>query len=135
MPPCCFSGAYPPAPAGPLTEAVPLAKVRGMMQVTISWPERISGLAIVLRVPVTIARVMFAPKILTTAREISDDFKEEIARIRLVARDAAVAAGLWIRSRHGTWRFFLVTPDCLTGIPDSPHRHWWQQITCRKART
>jgi hypothetical protein len=33
-----------------------------------------------------------------------------------VARDAAVALELWIRSRHGTWRFFLVTPSTLVEI-------------------
>jgi hypothetical protein len=28
----------------------------------------------------------------------------------------ATAAELWLRSKHGTWRFFLVTPDSLAGI-------------------
>ena len=31
-------------------------------------------------------------------------------------RDMATAAELWLRSKHGTWRFFLVTPDSLAGI-------------------
>ena len=31
-------------------------------------------------------------------------------------RNAAVTAELWIRSKHGTWRFFLVTPDFLVEI-------------------
>jgi hypothetical protein len=28
----------------------------------------------------------------------------------------ATAAELWLRSKHWTWRFFLVTPDSLAGI-------------------
>ena len=35
---------------------------------------------------------------------------------RIIARDAAITAELWLRSTHGTWRFFLVTPDSLAGI-------------------
>jgi hypothetical protein len=27
-----------------------------------------------------------------------------------------MTAGLWLRSKHGTWRFFLVTPNSLAGI-------------------
>jgi hypothetical protein len=45
-----------------------------------------------------------------------DYYEKEIARVRLIARDTAITDGLWIRSRHGKWRFFLVTPDSLVGI-------------------
>jgi hypothetical protein len=68
------------------------------------------------KIKVTFARVMFAPEILATTRQLADDFKEEIARIRIIARDAAITAGLWPRSKHGTWRFFLVTPYSMAGI-------------------
>ena len=44
------------------------------------------------------------------------DFNEEIARLRVIARDAAITAELWLRSKHGTWRFFLVTPNSLVEI-------------------
>ena len=56
------------------------------------------------------------PKILATTRQLADDFKEEIAQLRIIARDAAITAELWLRSKHGTWRFFLVTPDSLVEI-------------------
>jgi len=58
---------------------------------------------------------MFALAILATIHQLADDFKEEIARLRIIARDAAITAEIWIRSKHGTWRFFLVTTDSLAG--------------------
>ena len=105
-----------PRPHRALEEAVPIAKARGMIQVTLSGPERIFDIAIVSKVPVTFARVMFAPAILATIQQLTEDFKEEIAQLRVIARDAAITAELWIRSKHGTWRFFLVTPSTLVEI-------------------
>jgi hypothetical protein len=58
----------------------------------------------------------FAPKILATIQQMADEFNEEIARVRLIARDTAITDGLWIRSRHGTWRLFLMKPASLAGI-------------------
>ena len=81
-----------------------------------SGPERIFDIAIISKVPVTFARVMFAPEILAGIPELADYFKKEITQLRLIARDAAITAELWIRSRHGTWRFFLVTPNSLVEI-------------------
>jgi hypothetical protein len=81
-----------------------------------SGPERIYDISIVSKIPMTFARVMFAPKILATIQELAEYFRTEIANLRLIARDAAVTAELWIRSRHGTWRFFLVMPSTLVEI-------------------
>jgi len=105
-----------PRPHRALEEAVPIAKARGIVQMTLSGPERIFDIAIISKVPVTFARVMFAPAILATIQELTDEFKEEVAQLRVIARDAAITAELWIRSKHGTWRFFLVTPDFLVEI-------------------
>jgi hypothetical protein len=111
-----------PRPHKALEEAVPIAKARGMIQVTLSGPERIFDIAIVSKIPVAFARVMFAPKILATIQELMEDFKEEIAQLRVIARDLAVTAELWIRSKHGTWRFFLVTPSTLVEIDRGGNR-------------
>jgi len=99
-----------------LNEAIPIARARGIIPLTMSGPERISGIAIISKIPVMFSRVMFAPVILATIHQLADDFKEEIARLRLIASDDAATAGLWIRSMHGTWRFFQVTPDSLAMI-------------------
>jgi hypothetical protein len=50
-------------PQRALSEAIPIAKARGIIQIVMSGPERISGVAIVTEIPVTFTRVMFAPKI------------------------------------------------------------------------
>jgi hypothetical protein len=105
-----------PRPYRALAEAIPIAKARGIVQLAMSGPERVFDIAIVSKVPVTFARVMFAPAILATTRQLAEDFKEEIAQLRIIARDAAITAELWIRSKHGTWRFFLVTPNSLVEI-------------------
>ena len=48
---------------------------------------------------------MFAPEILASIQDLADYYKKEIAQLRVIARDAAVTAELWLRSKHGTWRF------------------------------
>jgi hypothetical protein len=105
-----------PRPHRALEEAVPIAKARGIVQMTLSGPERIFDIAIISKVPVAFARVMFAPTILATIQELTDEFKEEVAQLRLIARDTAITAELWLRSKHGTWRFFLVMPNSLVEI-------------------
>jgi hypothetical protein len=105
-----------PRPHQALKDAVPIAKARGFIQLTMSGPERIYDISIVSKIPIAFARVMFAPKILATMQELVGYYEKEIAQLRLIARDAAVTAELWIRSRHGTWRFFLVTPSALVEI-------------------
>jgi hypothetical protein len=105
-----------PRPPKAIDEAIPIAKARGIIQLTMSGPERIYDISIISKIPVTFSRVMFAPQILATIHELADYYRKEIAQLRLIARDAAITAELWIRSKHGTWRFFLVTPDFLVEI-------------------
>lgn len=105
-----------PRPHRALEEAVPIAKARGLIQVTMSGPERIFDIAIVSKIPVAFIRVMFAPKILAEITELIEYYETEIAQLRVIAKDPAVVAELWIRSKHGTWRFFLVTPNTLVEI-------------------
>ena len=105
-----------PRPHKALSEAIPIAKARGIIQMALSGPERVFDIAIISKVPVTFTRVMFEPVILATTRQLADDFKEEIAQLRIIAHDAAITAELWLRSKHGTWRFFLVTPSTLVEI-------------------
>jgi len=105
-----------PRPHRALAEAVPIAKARGIVQLAQSGPERFFDIAIISKIPVTFTRVMFAPEILATIQQLAQDFKEEIVQLRIIARDKAITAELWLRSKHGTWRFFLVTPDSLVEI-------------------
>jgi hypothetical protein len=82
----------------------------------ISGPERIFDIAIISKIPVTFSRVMFAPEILATIQDLAEYYQKEIAQLRVIARDAAITAELWLRSKHGTWRFFRVTPNSLVEI-------------------
>jgi len=111
-----------PRPHRALAEAIPIAKARGIVQMVLSGPERVFDIAIISKVPLTFARVMFAPEILATIQHLADDFKEEIAQLRIIARDAAITAELWLRSKHGTWRFFLVMPNSLVEIDSGGNR-------------
>jgi hypothetical protein len=81
-----------PRPHRALSEAIPIAKARGIIQMAQSEPERVFDIAIISKVPVTFARIMFAPEILATIQQFADDFKEEIAQLRIIARDAATTA-------------------------------------------
>ena len=48
-----------PRPHRALAEAIPIAKARGFIQMTLSGPERVFDIAIISKIPVTFARVMF----------------------------------------------------------------------------
>jgi hypothetical protein len=105
-----------PRPHRAIGEAVPIAKARGIVQMAMSGPERIFDIAIISKIPVTFSRVMFAPEILATIQDLAEYYQKEIAQLRVIARDAAITAELWLRSKHGTWRFFRVTPNSLVEI-------------------
>jgi hypothetical protein len=53
-------------------------------------PERIFDIAIVSKIPVTFTRVMFVPKILLSIQQLGTDFKDELAQLRDIARNAAI---------------------------------------------
>ena len=111
-----------PRPHRALAEAIPIGKARGIVQMAMSGPERVFDIAIISKVPVAFARVMFAPEILANIQQLAKDFNEEIAQLRVIARDAAITAELWLRSKHGTWRFFLVMPNSLVEIDRGGNR-------------
>ena len=56
------------------------------------------------------------PAIVAEITELAEYYKPEIAELRVITKDLAITAELWIRSKHGTWRFFLVTPSTLVEI-------------------
>ncbi|NMB77616.1 MAG: hypothetical protein GYA23_00800 [Methanomicrobiales archaeon] len=99
-----------------IREAIPIAKARGLIQLAMGGPERMYDLSIVSKIPIVFASIMFAPKILAPVPELAEYYQTDLARLRLIARDAANVTELWIRSRHGTWRFFQVTPSTLVEI-------------------
>jgi hypothetical protein len=97
-------------------EAIPIAKARGLIQLAIGGPERIYDLSIVSKIPIVFASIMFAPKILASIPELAEYYAGDLTRLRLIARDSGNVIELWIRSRHGTWRFFQVTPSWMVEL-------------------
>jgi len=105
-----------------IRDAIPIAKARGLIQMAMGGPERINDLSIVSKIPIVFASIMFAPKILASIPELVEYYRKDLARLRVIARDAANTIELWIRSRHGTWRFFQVTPSSLVEIDRDGNR-------------
>eukprot|EP00825_Cyclidium_porcatum_P033766 TRINITY_DN35710_c0_g1_i1.p3 TRINITY_DN35710_c0_g1~~TRINITY_DN35710_c0_g1_i1.p3 ORF type:complete len:116 (+),score=0.41 TRINITY_DN35710_c0_g1_i1:48-350(+) len=61
-------------------------------------------------------RVRFTPRILASLADIAYEFCEDIKKLRAIMRDVALTRELWLRSKHGTWRFFCVTADGIVEI-------------------
>jgi hypothetical protein len=105
-----------PRPEHAISEAVGLARLRGMVQESGCGPEHQYDLAIVSTIPVAFVCVKYAVRILAPDPEIAEDFRDVISRFRSVIRDTSISCELWLRSRHGTWRFFRIAADRLIEI-------------------
>jgi hypothetical protein len=44
------------------------------------------------------------------------EFQDELLQLRMVTRHDAISRELWLRSRHGTWRFFRLMSECLVEL-------------------
>nr|WP_319375818.1 hypothetical protein [uncultured Methanoregula sp.] len=105
-----------PRPYRALSDARGIAGLRGTVQVVEYGPESRYDLIITETTPVAFVRVRYAGRILATVQEIAAAYRDEILRLRLITNDAAISRELWLRSKHGTWRFFRVSGDGLTII-------------------
>jgi len=98
-------------PRRAITDAVYLAKLRGHVQKSENSPERLYDITITGVKPIAFIRVMFAPEILAALPKILQDFREAIRLLRLISRETTISLELWLRSKHGTWRFFRIVGD------------------------
>ena len=105
-----------PPPRRALAEAIPLAHRRGTFQVAGRGPENLYDFTIVSAIPVVFVRVSYCSRIHAPVAEIEIEFKDELLRLRMVTRHDAISRELWLRSRHGTWRFFRLTSECLVEL-------------------
>ena len=103
-------------PTRAISEAVRLAKLRGLVHKCVNDPERLYDITIVGAKPIAFIRVLYAPKILAALSQLLTDFREEIRLLRLISLDATVSVELWLRSKHGTWRLFRITGDTICEI-------------------
>jgi|GEM_PF-1332136 len=105
------SVSHGPLPYQAIDEAIAIGQLRGRVQMNGTLHERLYDLTLATTVPFALVSVKTAPRILAPAREIAAEFNEDILRFRTMIRDTAVSCELWLRSRHGTWRFFRIARD------------------------
>ena len=99
-----------------LPEARAIAVQRGCVQMAEHGPECRYDFTITNTLPVAFIIVRFAPRVLAAQREIEAEFHTAILPLRSIASDGSVSRELWLRSKHGTWRFFRVTADGIVEI-------------------
>jgi hypothetical protein len=103
-------------PRRTLPDAISLARLRGKVQVTGNRREALYHFTIVTAGLVAFVRARFAERILATSAQVAAEFRDDIARLRAVAEAAGISRELWLRSRHGTWRFFRIIANGLVEI-------------------
>jgi hypothetical protein len=96
-------------PRRALPDALPFAHRRGKVQLAESGPENIFNFTIVSPVLVAFVRVRFISRILAGPADIVAEFRDAIQRLRAIVQAGVISRELWLRSKHGTWRFFRVT--------------------------
>ena len=103
-------------PRKTIPDAISLARLRGMVQITGNRREVLYHFAIIAAGMVAFVRARFAERIMATPEEIAAEFQSDIARLRAVVESASNSRELWLRSRHGSWRFFRIIADTLVEI-------------------
>jgi len=91
-----------------LDDGCRIAELRGTVQLAEYGPESRYDFTITETLPVAFVRVRYAERILATLNEIAAVFRDDILRLRPIANVASISRELWLRSKHGTWRFFLI---------------------------
>jgi hypothetical protein len=105
-----------PRPRRVLPEGISLARLRGKVEITRDNRAALYHFAIIATGMVAFVRVRYAAQILALPAEVMAEFREDITRLRVIVQNAAISPELWLRSRHGTWRFFRVTAEGLIEI-------------------
>ena len=105
-----------PKPRRALSAAIPVAEQRGKIQMSGNGPESLYDFVIVSAVPVVFVRVKYTGRILAPLMEIMAEYREEILRLQSISQDTAISRELWLCSKHGTLRFFRITPSGLVGL-------------------
>jgi hypothetical protein len=105
-----------PRPRRVLPEGISLARLRGKVEITRDNRAALYHFAIIATGMVAFVRVRYEAQILAMPAEILAEFREDISRLRVIVQNTAISPELWLRSRHGTWRFFRVTAEGLIEI-------------------
>ena len=96
-----------------LSEAIPLARRRGTTQAAVRAPENLYDFTIVSAIPLAFVRVTYCSRIHAPVAELVNDFRDELFGLGRIPVHTDISRELWLRSRHGTWRFLRLTPDSI----------------------
>lgn len=99
-----------------LAEAIPIARRRGSVQEALPGQEKLYDLTIVSTIPLAFVRVTYCAQIFAPVAELSGMFHNDLERLRRIAAHRIISRELWLRSRHGRWRFFRLTEDMLVEL-------------------
>lgn len=103
-------------------DALPIAAIRGTVHLVRQARGGLYDLVIPTAVPIAFVRVKYADRIRMTLAEAEAFYRETIVGLRSIMATEHISRELWLRSRHGTWRFFRVAKTGLVelsrnGIP------------------
>ena len=87
-----------------------------MIQAAGRGPENLYDFTIVSAIPVAFVRVSYCSRIHAPVAEIVTEYQDELLQLCMVTRHDAISRELWLRSRHGTWRFFRFTTESLVEL-------------------
>jgi hypothetical protein len=104
-----------------LTSALTIARVRRAPQPAVPYPERYFDLAIISVIPAVFVRVKYFDRILAPVPDILLELPDIFRELRIIASDPAISQELWLRSRHGTWRFFRIIEGGIIEINRNGH--------------
>ena len=118
-----------------LSDALPIARKRGITQAAVRSPENLYDFTIVSAIPLAFVRVTYCSRIYAPGAELVNEFRDELFRLGRIPAHTGISRELWLRSRHGTWRFFRFTPDALIelgqdGVPLSGGGNAVSRKTC-----
>ena len=99
-----------------LSDALPIARRRGTTQAAVRAPENLYDFTIVSAIPLAFVRVTYCARIHAPVAELVNEFRDELIRLGRIPTHTSISRELWLRSRHGTWRFFRLTADSLVEL-------------------
>jgi hypothetical protein len=99
-----------------LADAIPVARQRGTIQMAGHGQEKLYEFTIVSVIPIAFVRVTYCAQIHAHIADLAMEFRDKLNRLCLITRHEAISRELWLRSRHGTWRFFRLMGDNLVEL-------------------
>jgi hypothetical protein len=105
-----------PYPGRTLAAALPIAAIRGTVHRIRLARGSLYDFVISTAVPVAFVRVKYTDRILLTLEEAEKYYHEAITGLRAIVSTENISRELWVRSRHGTWRFFRVMKTSLVEL-------------------